>query len=86
MIDFPDFHAIETDRDARAYSDMFCDEAPSQDQVDIFQVLKVCAEIRKAQLTEAGVIQILNTLSCRMNELKMDEVDIAVIDDAADSI
>lgn len=84
MIDFPDFHAIETARDARAYSDMFCDEAPDQHEIEM--VNKVCAEIRKAQLTEVGVIQILNTLSCRMNELKMDEVDIAVIDDAADSI
>ena len=80
----PDWHAIETTRDAIIYSDMF-GQAPAE-QLEIEQVNKVCAEIRKAQLTEAGVIQILNTLSCRMNELKMDEVDIAVIDDAADSI
>lgn len=80
----PDWHAIETARDARIYSDMFDDLTP--DQRELEAVNQVCAEIRKAQLTEAGVIQILNTLSCRMAELKMHEVDIAAIDDAADSI
>ena len=80
----PDWHAIETRRDADRYSAMCAatDAADALDYLDRQAVTNVCAAIRSARLSRTGVRQILETLGSAMAACgEFSEVEVASIDD-----